>query len=106
MYQYAKTCASCRSQKGVNNGNWRGGVSNDSYKYKIVQKERYPERIRARDATCHAIKDGRINRGVCEVCGKAGAEAHHEDYSKPLSITWLCKNHHRQHHLNLMPVES
>jgi hypothetical protein len=26
-------------------------------------------------------------------------EAHHNDYSKPLDITWLCRVHHgREHH--------
>ena len=99
MYQYAKSCIACRSQTGINNGNWKGGKSKDNYSYKLIQKERYPERIKARDVVCHAIKDGRITRGNCGVCGKTNAEAHHEDYNKPLDIVWLCKEHHKQRHL-------
>jgi hypothetical protein len=52
----------------------------------------------ARWATRKAIRAGAIERAPCEVCGEATAEAHHDDYSKPLSIRWLCRLHHREHH--------
>jgi hypothetical protein len=29
-----------------------------------------------------------------EECGKPNAHAHHEDYSQPLLIKWLCPEHH------------
>lgn len=34
----------------------------------------------------------------CEVCGAEKSEAHHDDYTKPLSVRWLCRSHHRLHH--------
>ena len=36
-------------------------------------------------------------RQPCEVCG-AQADAHHEDYYKPLEVKWLCPLHHRRLH--------
>jgi len=33
-----------------------------------------------------------------EVCGAENAQAHHDDYSRPLDVRWLCDTHHRQHH--------
>ena len=33
----------------------------------------------------------------CKICGDK-AEAHHEDYDKPLEVQWLCKVHHREAH--------
>lgn len=40
------------------------------------------------------IKRGKIIKGPCIVCGDVNTEAHHQDYSKPLDVTWLCKEHH------------
>ena len=42
-----------------------------------------------------AIKSGRMARGRCLVCGDT-PEGHHENYSKPLDVLWLCRTHHRK----------
>lgn len=35
----------------------------------------------------------------CEICGTLNnIEKHHEDYSKPLKVRWLCAVHHRDIH--------
>jgi len=48
--------------------------------------------------TGSAIKSGKLLKQPCEVCGKTKVEAHHDDYSKPLDVRWLCKFHHTEHH--------
>lgn len=40
------------------------------------------------------LRRGKIQRGPCAVCGEESVEAHHEDYSKPLEVVWLCRRHH------------
>lgn len=60
----------------------------------IEHREKYPEKIRARQEVRNAIKRGDLVRLPCEKCGKEKTEAHHEDYSKPLMVKWLCKLHH------------
>jgi hypothetical protein len=53
---------------------------------------------RARQMTGNAIRDGRLVRGPCEICGDNDSQAHHDDYSKPLDVRWLCESHHREWH--------
>lgn len=49
-----------------------------------------PEKYRARTAVNNAVRDGRLVRQPCEGCGSRKVHAHHEDYSKPLDVRWLC----------------
>lgn len=64
-----------------------------------VQKN--PDAKKAHCAVNNAIRDGRLKREKCFVCGKEKAEAHHDDYSKPLEVRWLCKKHHAELHWKL-----
>ena len=59
---------------------------------------RYPEKAMARAAVSNAVRDGRLTRKPCEVCGESKSQAHHHDYSKPLNVQWLCFRHHRECH--------
>ena len=65
---------------------------------------RHSERLAAAKAVQAAVKSGRLVQSlVCESCGQLRArrrrlDAHHEDYSKPLSVHWLCQRCHQEHH--------
>lgn len=50
-----------------------------------------------------AVVRGKLTPCPCEVCGSK-AEMHHDDYSKPLAVRWLCRTHHLQHHKNVPDV--
>lgn len=46
-----------------------------------------------------AVKSGSIKRLPCERCGTTNmVQGHHEDYSKPLDVMWLCPIHHAERH--------
>lgn len=49
----------------------------------------------------NAIRDGKLKRQPCERCGSLRAQGHHEDYSKPLEVMWLCPKHHGERHMEL-----
>jgi hypothetical protein len=63
-----------------------------------ASKDRYPEKHRARVAVHNAVARGTLKKEPCEVCGDVRVQAHHEDYSKPLDVAWLCVRHHRPRH--------
>ena len=56
------------------------------------------EKIKARSAVYIALGQGRLHRQPCQVCGAEPADAHHEDYTKPLDVQWLCHVHHCEAH--------
>lgn len=84
---------------GDKNPNWKNGISKNNYHYKKIQMIRYPERILARRKVHNAVKSGKLTRLPCETCKKKPSFAHHEDYSKPLEVKWLCRKHHREKHI-------
>lgn len=53
-----------------------------------------------------ALRTGGLKRGRCEVCGSFRVEAHHENYTAPLVVTWLCRSHHQQWHAALRKIEN
>lgn len=64
------------------------------------KKERIIEMMKeaSRKYTKYAKKLGIIQKTPCEVCGDERSQAHHQDYSKPLEIKWLCQKHHKEEH--------
>jgi hypothetical protein len=55
-------------------------------------------RARARRITKSLIREGKINKEPCVVCGCEDVLAHHEDYSKPNDVIWICASHHKSYH--------
>lgn len=68
--------------------------------------KRNPDKYHCRNIFSAAVRDGKIVRKPCERCGLAKAEGHHEDYSKPLDVMWLCSGCHGDRHreLNAMGI--
>lgn len=60
--------------------------------------ERDMPRNNVRAKARYAVKRGQIKRLPCERCASERAEKHHDDYSRPLDVRWLCKPCHAAHH--------
>lgn len=67
------------------------------------QKEyyaRFPNKMRAHRKVAYAIKRGYLVEEPCGECARTeNVHAHHDDYSKPLNIRWLCPVCHKAWHL-------
>lgn len=61
-------------------------------------KIRFPNRRKAQHIVGNAIRDGKLAKNPCFVCGNEKTEAHHPDYDRPLDVVWLCNKHHRETH--------
>jgi len=66
----------------------------------VSYRKRYPERARAAWTIGNSYKARKIIRpGKCSRCERERQiEAHHEDYSKPLDVIFLCTRCHRRLH--------
>ena len=68
------------------------------YMRNLDYEKRHPERHAAKVSVMIAVRDGRLVRQPCEVCGKSKVHAHHDDYREPLQVMWLCPYHHGERH--------
>jgi hypothetical protein len=59
------------------------------------------EKKQAQGKVLRAVASGELVKMPCSVCGKEKAEAHHEDYSKPLDVVWYCSKHHAERHIEI-----
>jgi hypothetical protein len=56
-----------------------------------------PTWAKAQDTLGNAVRDGKVQRHPCWVCGEK-AHGHHPDYDRPLEVVWLCPAHHKAAH--------
>jgi hypothetical protein len=106
---FGSACKECIYEIYKNNDAYRKYArkyGRDYFKTKKGKKNSIRARIKrklrgqskAHDRVKYALKTGRLIKMPCERCGDKTSEAHHDDYSKPLNVIWLCSLHHKQRH--------
>lgn len=109
LHSWCKNCALIRGKA------WRAAHPKEQVEYareyrrknkdKVLAESRAyyyanPDKVAAHRKVNHAIRDGKLLKEPCEVCGTTvNVQAHHDDYSKELEITWLCSRHHTALHM-------
>jgi len=53
---------------------------------------------KARKLVRQALLNKELIKMPCGVCESPDVHAHHDDYSKPLEVKWLCPLHHKRLH--------
>jgi ribosomal protein S27AE/uncharacterized protein YlaI len=77
----------------------------DRSEYSKRYRNNNPEKKKAHSLVQTAIRNGSIIKQQCLVCGDSNSHAHHDDYTKPLEIKWLCHIHHMELHSMLKARE-
>lgn len=57
-----------------------------------------PQKVSARRAVNNAVRDGKLIKQPCQRCDAERVHRHHDDYTKPLDVRWLCPPHHGEEH--------
>jgi hypothetical protein len=72
---------------------------------KVIYISKWNEKNRDKYLAEKKLRNGVASGAIvkpnqCSICGFEGRiEGHHEDYSKPLEVKWLCSNCHRKIHM-------
>ena len=80
-----------RAQLGIN--------YKQSQSAKLKWSNANPTKRKAQFILRKAVLSGEVIKGPCEICGILKTQAHHDDYSRPLDVRWLCSRHHHDHHI-------
>ena len=108
------TCSHCASKQSVNwarrnrekkraaNNRYIAAQSSMRAERTAAWRANHPEKWKAHQAVQTALRNGGLTRLPCEACGATERiHAHHDDYSKPLDVIWLCHAHHMERHAML-----
>lgn len=102
----SRACSKCGDDLGDRYGVGRyckkchaGWMRKNRKSYKDLTDEQR-QKVIARAYANVAIKRGKMKKQACLDCASAHSEMHHEDYSKPLEVIWLCRKCHLKRHEN------
>lgn len=93
----------------ANRRNWRIENPEQRAAGEKRSRDRNPLKTKARAAVTRAVHRGKIVKPQhCEDCGQSATgralHGHHEDYSKPMDVDWLCHPCHAKRHGNTLRV--
>lgn len=95
--EYQKTEA-CKHSNMLSKARWT--LKNPDKRKAVCHKYNMANKLkrRAQGAVARAIDSGKLIRLPCRVCDNIKSHGHHENYSKPLDVIWLCAQCHKDKH--------
>lgn len=102
QYYYCRDCNTECAKKYRSTK--KGGKNIREAVYRSMKKHR--EKQNARAQIQYALKTGKITKPkICSSCHEEKEiHGHHEDYSKPLDVTWLCRSCHSDRHREIKKI--
>lgn len=99
-YNAGCRCEECRVAHNRHIREWSNGAGKSRVRARLRDyREKNPERVRAWDALNNAVASGRLEKPERCACGRdARVQGHHDDYSRPLDVIWLCGVCHKARH--------
>lgn len=82
----------------ASNKSWKQRNMQKMMEYKNSWRSRNKVKALAHWAVSNALRNGKLVKAPCEVCGDKIVQAHHDDYLKKLDVNWLCDHHHKERH--------
>ena len=76
----------------------REDVKERSREVKRRSSEKHWKKKEANTVLGNAVRDGKVIKQPCFVCGDTDVQGHHPDYDSPLDVVWLCVPHHAEIH--------
>lgn len=103
-------CRECKRKYRLENREKIRQYSREYYQQHKKEAKEYNRRYRknnrekktAHDRVKYALRTGKIKKQPC-ACGCEEVEAHHENYSHPLEIKWICVPCHNKLHSGRKP---
>lgn len=83
---------------------WYANNKDKFYNHKTKYRALNDDKVLAQKEARKAIARGELIREPCEICGAEKADAHHDDYNKPLEVRWLCRSCHMEWHKYNVPI--
>ena len=79
---------------------WRQANPEKAADYNRGYALSHPEKRSANTKVANALRDGKLIRPeICSECAvRCIPDAHHDQYTYPLLVRWLCKQCHIEHH--------
>lgn len=101
--EYIKTYTPKKNGENIKNMTeylriWRQENKDKMAKRQRNYRKNNQEKESCRQKTIRAVKNGKITKTACIICGDVNVEAHHDDYTNPLDVKWMCKKHHLEMH--------
>lgn len=88
-----------KEAKRRNEGRVRKETPEEARKRTTKWRLKHAHKRKAHCLVNSALRNGALIAKPCH-CG-AKAQAHHDDYGKPLEVDWLCPKHHAERHVEL-----